>query len=157
MPYIKEGRNLRLLASKCALYDCLLNVSFLPSGYVIKDMEMRSLMMDFDDNWVVNTMRLAQVPLLRLLQTYDKLYKAKVWSFHTHSYFLGFLSFSAMKRTTVNSLTVHSSPQLGPTHYVFKTLVWAKSMLSLLFCVEWESELTQRVVRHFLVIMYILY
>lgn len=51
---------------------------FYHTGYVVKDMEMRSLAVKFDDSWVVNTMRLAQVPLLQLLLTYDKLYKAKV-------------------------------------------------------------------------------
>ena len=44
------------------------------------------MVVGFDDSWVVNTMRLAQVPILQLLHTYDRLYKAKVK--------LSFLSFT---------------------------------------------------------------
>ncbi|XP_067928624.1 nuclear pore complex protein Nup155-like [Watersipora subatra] len=66
------------------------NDRFFPLAFVVKDMEMRSLASRFDESWVVNTMRLAQVPILRLLQTYDKLYKAKdpVWKNHGQPFHL---------------------------------------------------------------------
>ena len=39
---------------------------------------MRSLVCHFDDSWVYNVLRESAIPLLKLLDTYEKMYKAKV-------------------------------------------------------------------------------
>jgi len=52
------------------LFDTeILTILYL-SGYIIKDMELRSLESGYDVNWVANTMKLSQIPLLQLLQSY---------------------------------------------------------------------------------------
>jgi len=60
------------------IHSPLLTSRFSFAVFLAKELEMRSLVCHFDDSWVYNVLRESAIPLLKLLDTYEKMYKAKV-------------------------------------------------------------------------------